>query len=225
MMRRAYVVGGLTAAAVLGTLVLSSTAARPLMGASSPFRSTQPGMPPRGHSARVAVVSDDGLFPAWLTIGVTTLLLLYAAGLLLLVVMHRRGRLDTESPRLPGAEDDPDEVVWQTLLGVELGEAARDQLADIGLGTARDAIIACWLRLHAATQRAGLEPLRSETPQEFTERVLRTLRVDENAVTDLATLYREARFSDHPMSDAQRQQAAAALTVLAGQLAGRPVPA
>lgn len=230
MVRRAYVVAGLVALVVVGTLVLSATAAHPLLGAShlTPVGPTRlpthapPSTPP-------ATASDSSQFPRWITVGATVLILLYAVSLLLLIALHRRGRPEPAESHITAAPDDPDDGVWQTLLSAQLSEAAAEQLVDIGLGTARDAIIACWLRLHAATRQAGLVPATYETPQEFTERTLRQLHVDESAVTTLAELYREARFSAHPMSDTQRQQAADALALLARELAGehsgRAVPA
>lgn len=223
MVPRAYVVAGLVSAAVLGTLVLSATASRPLFGASHPFVSKQPAPPPQGRGSSTAVGSDGGVFPHWLFVSAIALLGFYALGLLLLIVLHRRAQPKPPTDPAHAPDDEPAEADWSALLGVELGAAAHQQLADIDLGTAREVIIACWLRLHRATQRAGLEASPAETPQEFTERTLRTLQLDERSVTTLATLYREARFSAHHMNDGQRAEAAAALRVLAGQLEGRPV--
>ena len=225
MVRRGYVVGSVAAVAVLVALVLSSTAARPLFGSDTPFTSTQP-LPSqrRARTGSLAVGTDDSLFPHWVFLTVMVLLSFYALCLLLLVLLHRRRRADPPEPRSADTLDDEDDS-WQALLTAELADATAEQLAEIGLGTARDAIIACWMRLHAATQRVGLEAAPAETPQEYTERTLRRLRVDAGALNTLAALYREARFSEHQMDDGHRQQAAAALHLLASQLAGRLAPA
>jgi len=163
-------------------------------------------------------------FPEWVVIGATAFLVLYALSLLALVVTSRLRRLEPGAEREPGAAEDAGGDGWETLLTVDLSEAAQEQLDDIRLGTARNAIIACWLRLHTATRHAGLSPSPSETPYEFTTRALRHLRLDGEAIAELSGLYREARFSEHPMSEAQRERAAAALAVLADQLRATPVP-
>lgn len=225
MVRRAYVLVGLAAGVLMLTLVLSSVSSGPLLGASrlSPVVEDPAQGPPKGPP-HPATGKDGPLFPEWVVVGATTLLVLYALGLLALVAASRLRRRVPRAEREPGATEDAGGEGWGTLLAVEMSEAAQEQLGDIRLGNARNAIIACWLRLHTATRRAGLPPSASETPQEFTARALRHLRLDGAAIAELSGLYREARFSEHPISEAQRQQAAAALAVLAEQLSAAPVP-
>lgn len=224
MARRRVAVVGLLAAAVGVTLVLTTVSSYSLLGPAKPWLTSQLRTPPR-HTEPVESLygSGDESLPHWVMVAATVFLLLYALSLLVLLVLHRRGRLGTEAA-LTAAPDDPDAANWGSLLGAELAAATQEQLGEIALGTARDAIIACWLRLHTATRRAGLPPSSSETPQEFTARAMRSLRLDNAAITELSELYREARFSEHAMGEAQRRQAAAALSVLAAQLAADTVP-
>jgi hypothetical protein len=92
---------------------------------------------------------------------------------------------------------------------VELDEAAQfDALAD---GEPRNAIVACWLRLEDDVAAAGWPRHVAETSAEYTARVLAAAGLDGEAVTALAALYREARFSSHPLSEDDRNRAAAAL--------------
>jgi len=110
----------------------------------------------------------------------------------------------------------------------EAGAAAFAVAADAGYqrevllqGEPRNAIVACWLRLEAAVASAGVERFASDTSSELTERVLAEASVDRAAIGELAALYREARFSSHPMGEAERSAAVAALdAVHAGLRAG-----
>jgi hypothetical protein len=67
------------------------------------------------------------------------------------------------------------------------------------------------MELEDAVRASGLRPRDSETAAELTGRVLGSLDVDRSAIHDLAALYREARFSRHPMDEADREAAIAAL--------------
>lgn len=225
MVRRTYVLVGLLAAVVLLALVSSSVSSQPLLGPSDP----SPGSPPheaapKPHQPRTVLGTDSSPFPQWVVTAATILLGLYALSLLALVVASQWGRRSGEPEPRPTLADGSEADVWTAQLGVELAEATQEQLDDILLGTPRDAIVACWMRLHAATVRAGLPPSRAETPLEFTRRAMRQLRLDTPAITELSELYREARFSEHPITESQRHQAAAALAVLAAQLAPAAVP-
>jgi hypothetical protein len=67
-------------------------------------------------------------------------------------------------------------------------------------------------------EQAGLRRDPTETSEEMVTRVLRTYTVDHDAITTLALLYREARFSVHDLDEGHRQQAQAALAALREQL-------
>ena len=85
------------------------------------------------------------------------------------------------------------------------------QRAALGRGAPRNAIVECWLRLEAAVTAAGVERTPADTSAELTERVLATQHVDDVAIATLAALYREARFSEHPMGEESRRAAIEAL--------------
>lgn len=99
--------------------------------------------------------------------------------------------------------------------------AAAPLLEDVDLhlealssGDPDEAIIAMWVAVERSVARAGVERLPSETSGELTLRVLEELSLDDEPVEILAGLYREARFSRHPITDAQRDRARTALTAL-----------
>lgn len=120
---------------------------------------------------------------------------------------HRQGA--------PPAFDVLDDVVAATIAA-----DAEAQHAALRSGVPRNAIVECWLRLEGAVIEAGVAPVPSDTSAEFTQRVLAAQDVDAEALLTLATLYREARFSDHVMTEGARASAIDALTALHASLDG-----
>lgn len=106
--------------------------------------------------------------------------------------------------RVPDFEPLPD-------VGAAVTADAAAQRAALSGGTPRNAIVACWLRLEAAVDDAGLHRRAADTSTELVERVLAEWLVDDHALHDLAELYREARFSDHDLGEDRRQAAITAL--------------
>jgi len=78
-------------------------------------------------------------------------------------------------------------------------------------GAPRDAIVTCWLRLEASVIAAGVDRRPSDTSTELVERVLADHQVNPQSLAALAGLYREARFSEHQMTEASRATAISAL--------------
>ncbi len=97
-------------------------------------------------------------------------------------------------------------------------EAASQRAALLG-GEPRNGIVGCWLRLERDVEAAGLRRQQADTSAEFTERVLGRYTVDDEAIRELAALYREARFSEHPIEESSRLAALAALERLHRALA------
>lgn len=148
---------------------------------------------------------------AWLFLG--TLLLLVAGGVIwLLVVLARaalaeRGgaqRLDVDFTVL----DEPGRVAEQVI-----GDAA-EQDALLRDGDARNAIVATWHRFEVQGGRAGVPRHASETSSEYVLRFLDLAEADHGPVRRLAELYREARFSDHQITEEHRTEALAALDAI-----------
>lgn len=111
---------------------------------------------------------------------------------------HRRSTGDGEFDLLPD------------VAAAVVDEAARQRTALEG-GTPRNAIVRCWLRLEHDVAAAGLRRHPSQTSAEFTEEVLARYSVDPAAIRSLAALYREARFSRHPLDESARRAALDAL--------------
>ena len=88
-------------------------------------------------------------------------------------------------------------------------------------GAPRNAIVACWDRFEQQAVRGGVERRPWQTTSEFVLAALDLVGADHGAVGRLADLYREARFSDHPMTEDHRQEALAALDTIHGSLRPR----
>jgi hypothetical protein len=95
---------------------------------------------------------------------------------------------------------------------------ARELLADAGSqraaltgGTPRNAIVECWHRFELASGEAGVDRHAWETSSEHTLRVLNLVDAAPASVSVLAQLYREARFSEHELTEADRTRALEAL--------------
>lgn len=75
----------------------------------------------------------------------------------------------------------------------------------------RAAIIACYAALLDGLESCAQGRRPAETPDEHLERVLAALEVRAEPLRELTTLFGEARFSDHVMTEAQRDRARTAL--------------
>lgn len=165
-------------------------------------------------------------WPLWLVImtqAAVTALGLALAWLLWLALRraftrwHRRFARRRHRPSQPGDVVVLPEVPVPDGLGAAEAQTRRVDL--LSAGSPRNAIVACWIDLEESTVAAGLSRLNTETAAEYVERVLGTWAVDPVALAELAELFREARYSGHPISEAQRDQARSALTRVHADLA------
>jgi len=178
-------------------------------------------LPPTGHRHR-------GDPPGWLGVVAFALevltfgvVLFLAARLLdkLRRMWVRRSRRRRRSP--------PESVEFEVLgsaaqVTEAMAEDAEEQRTELALGgEPRNAIVATWHRFEEQAVRAGVERRAWQTTAEFVLGVLDLVRADRGAVLRLAELYREARFSDHPMSEEHRSAALAALDEIHGSLRAR----
>jgi hypothetical protein len=115
----------------------------------------------------------------------------------------------------------PPEAVEFEVLGTAahvtevIEEDAAEQRAELAEeGEPRNAIVACWHRFEQQAVRGGVERRPWQTTAEFVLGVLDLVAADRGAVARLADLYREARFSDHPMTDEHRRAALEALDTI-----------
>jgi hypothetical protein len=191
---------------------------------AAPTRSAAATAPPTAAGQTLptaAPVSTDAALPVNTATGQVVLVLLLvavAAGMVVLGVLlvRHRPRLRRGPPVHPSAvspgSDRPQaipEAVDQALLAVEQPDA-------------REAVVQAWLRLGTAAAQAGTPARAAETATEYAERLAAVHGLPATSVHRLAALYREARFSDHPVRDDQRDAARAELTALRAALAAAP---
>lgn len=155
-------------------------------------------------------------------------LLLAAA---VLYVLYRSGRWAWQTWQARKRPDPkPVEVDFDVLGSPEVmaEQLVADAVAQRGVllgGTPRNAVVEAWSRFETQAGEVGAHRKPWETSSEFTLRVLELVRADSIAVARLAALYREARFSDHELSEPDRAEAVAALDAIHASLrsfAGRP---
>ena len=106
-------------------------------------------------------------------------------------------------------------------------EQAAAELASIVEGTLDDlrreadprrAVIAAYAQMEAALARHGLPRERSEAPFEYLARMLRELRVRAASALALTELFERARFSDHVIDAAMKDEAIEALVAVRDDL-------
>lgn len=106
----------------------------------------------------------------------------------------------------------------------EAVEEGRAALADID--DARAAIIACYVAMEHRLADRGTARVVADTPDELLARAVAAGVVHGGAASRLTSLFYEARFSSHPLSEGKRDAARAALDQLAEELReAKPQPA
>lgn len=147
-------------------------------------------------------------------IGVVLMVLtvLLAAGFAILFLRWLGDRwVARRRPPPPAPVVEFDVVDGPRRLAEEMTRDADQQRSILLGGSPRNAIVACWHRFEIQAAEVGLVRHEWETSSEFTLRALDLVEADSRQVTRLAALYREARFSDHPLDETARQAALAAL--------------
>ncbi len=98
---------------------------------------------------------------------------------------------------------------------------AHEQDALLRDGEPRNAIVAAWSRFEVQGERAGVGRRAAETSSEYAIRILDLASADAGAVNRLAGLFREARFSEHEMTEEHRTEALDALAAVRRSLGVR----
>ncbi|MGA8246832.1 MAG: DUF4129 domain-containing protein [Nocardioides sp.] len=117
-------------------------------------------------------------------------------------------------PEPPALSVDFDVLPDPTPLVEEMRRDADDQFELLLGGEPRNAIVACWDRFEEQAERVGVARRLWETSSEFTIRLLDAASADPTAVSRLAALYREARFSEHEITEQTRAGAVEALRMI-----------
>lgn len=146
----------------------------------------------------------------WRVLGGIALALLLAVVVLAIRVNRRRRRAAPPE----SAREAPDRALLTDRRAARQARMVRE-------GSPREAIIATWLDLERLVAAAGVPRRPSETSSELVVRVLDDREVPAAALTDLAALFREARFSTHEPTEALRERAAGDLDAVHAALGAR----
>lgn len=194
--------------------VLTGDGPRPDRSTASPTtESVSPQSP--GDLERILERNDRRDAPGWVT--VVALVLEVALALAVAYLLYRGGRRAWEAwdaRRRPAPR--PQHVDFDVLdtparLAEQLASDQEEQVRALSGGTPRNGIVACWHRFERQAGALGFEREPWETSSEFTLRMLDLVDADAHAVSVLNELYREARFSEHPLAEAHRRRALVAL--------------
>jgi hypothetical protein len=170
-------------------------------------------IPPRNGDGlqRADVPTSD---PWLVTVVELAMKLVLAAVVVLVLVAVGRALLE----RWRGRDTTEDPVAAVDVLPDVLLEGALEGERQLGRGTPANAVIAAWVALEDAVRGAGVRDDDSRTAAELVTAVLRSHRVDRAPLDTLANLYREARFSRHPIAEEQRTVAREALVQVQADL-------
>ena len=152
-----------------------------------------------------------GLAKVWWVLGGIALTLLLAVVVVLAIRANRRRR---RAAPPESAREAPDRALLTDRRAAHQARMLRE-------GSPREAIIATWLDLERLVAAAGVPRRPSETSSELVVRVLDDREVPAAALTDLAALFREARFSTHELTEALRERAAGDLDAVHAALGAR----
>jgi hypothetical protein len=178
----------------------------------SPRSDPAPAPPPAQHAGQAGHRMHVGLTRILLGLGVALLVaVVLIAGLRLWRYVTRPPA--AEAPTTYAALDDEQERLVQAV------DSGRRALLD---GTdARAAVISCYAAMEESLADSGVARRASDSPQDLLERAVANGLPAGAAAAALTTLFREARYSTHPMDAGHRDRAAAALAEIAHSLRSR----
>jgi Domain of unknown function (DUF4129) len=158
---------------------------------------------------------DNQQQPLFVDVMTVVLKVALAVVVLLVLVAATRALLQWWRSRQPGGTParEADVLPEVILAGAREGEEL------LAHGTPANAVVAAWVALEDSVRAAGVRDDGSRTSAELVTGVLRTFRVEREPLDRLAALYREARFSTHPIGEEMRAQAVDALGRVRADLA------
>jgi Domain of unknown function (DUF4129) len=143
---------------------------------------------------------NSGGVPWWIIALVAAAVVVAIAAFLLRLWRRRRmpsapelhaSSVQATQPLAPEPEAEPETL----LTGIEIALQALDEQREPG-----DAVVRAWLGLQETAEESGIVRLASETPTEFTSRILNGAFADDRALRTLLRLYLRTRFGDHPVT-------------------------
>ncbi|MER7767035.1 DUF4129 domain-containing protein [Kitasatospora sp. NPDC096140] len=178
---------------------------------SLPSPDSTPETVPSATPVPVSPESGEGLGMLLVALIALAAAAVLTVGAFAVVRLRRSRRRSRELPEvLPAAPASPEGAL------VEAVASGRRALEG---ADARAAVIACYAAMEGSLAASGLPRQAWESPTELLVRVLSDERVDAAGARELTALFREARYSTHPMDDRQVHRARTALDAIAARLA------
>jgi len=173
----------------------------------------QPIAPPAASDLGLRNIQPHEMPQAGLGTYLTAFAALAALAALVVVLLRRTEVIAVEVE--PDAEPSPEAVAR----AVAAGRAA---VRDPAITDPRQAIVACFAEMERALADVGgnVAPRESDTPAEVLSRGVAGASVPEEPAGVLLRLFREARFSEHPMGEDDRVAADRALSAILASLDG-----
>ncbi|MFD7079977.1 DUF4129 domain-containing protein [Streptomyces sp. NPDC059918] len=168
-------------------------------------------LPPAQHGGHAGHSTHFGLTYVLLGLGIAVLVVVVViAGLYLRRNLNRPPA--SETPATYATLDDEQERLARAV------DSGRRALLD---GTdARAAVIACYAAMEESLADSGVTRHASDSPQDLLERAIAG-GLPTGAAAALTALFREARYSTHPLDGSHRDRAAVALAEIADSLRSR----
>lgn len=124
--------------------------------------------------------------------------------------------------RRQAGEPDITDITEEGVEGDDLSVVIQAMVDDLGVGSdPRSAVLSAYHRLEQALADQDHPRRATETPTEHLDRVFKRLPIDRTPFLRLARRYEVARFSTEPITEADRDAAAADLARARADLAGR----
>jgi hypothetical protein len=166
----------------------------------------------------------DGTWPTWLlwfaaAVFVAPILL----GLVFLRSLVWRPLVRLTLRRRRGPPADPVAPLDDDVPAGRIAAALDEGLRELDQGGPGEGVVASWVLLERAAADAGTHRAAPETPSELAARVIDRHQVSSGPLLRLADLYREARFSRHELTEADRAEARAVLRRLRAELDASPI--
>jgi hypothetical protein len=191
------------AAGIGGTSAFTGARWVPNLGGSdSGARPTRTTLIPTSTAPRRPRVNvKSAAIPAWLWIIVIVLVALALSALFWRWWSGRRlpaaaGLRGTSVQATHVLQSEPEPEPEKLLTGIELALHALDDERR----EPADAVVRAWLGLQETAEESGIVRFASETPTEFTTRILSAAFADDRALRTLLRLYLRTRFGDHPVT-------------------------
>ncbi|MEV5545893.1 DUF4129 domain-containing protein [Streptomyces sp. NPDC052309] len=212
----------LVGAGVVGVLTLvlhrfsrgARSAAPPIVPTQAPTQ-PEPSKPQPGDGSRDA--APPWSLPLSVVLGLLAALVVVVVAVAVVRRLRRLGLRVPQRPALAGTVTEEDDA--RLLLSAV--RSGRRALSDTGDGDARAAVIACYAGMEDALVASGLPRHASDSPADLLTRAVEAGLTSGPAAPRLTALFREARYSSHPMDTSHRDAAADALEEIASLLQTR----